>query len=229
MENSKLLRILSTLSLPLTIIAGVLVFAALRAAFMVVPDEKVMGAVQRIFYFHVASAIACYVAFAMVLIASLFYLATRAQIFDIVNDAAAEVGFVFCTITLASGMIWGHSAWNTWFRWEPRLVTFLLLWLIFLAFLILRHTSELTVRATHSAVLGIVGACVVPLVWVSVKFLPQTAQLHPQVIENRGLKDPLYYYGLNCAIWALVMLQFLLVSIRIRLGIIRDNFRMSRT
>ena len=140
--------------------------------FMVVPSEQTMGAVQRIFYFHVASAIACYIAFGLVFIASVLVLVKKEKIYDALNVAAAEVGFLFCTIVLISGMIWGKAAWGTWFRLEPRLVTFLFLWLIFLAFNILRNFGGQSFRANHSAVLGIVGAITVPIMVYSIKLLP---------------------------------------------------------
>ncbi len=194
---------------------------ALYVVFLLVPNEKVMGPVQRIFYFHVGSAIACYCAIAVVLIGALFYLATRSSTCDLISEAAGEVGFVFCTVVLVSGMIWGHSAWNTWFRWEPRLVTFLLLWFIFLSFTLLRVFGDRQRIAMHSSVLGIIGAIMVPVVVYSIKFLPNIPQLHPVVVENRGLRDPLFTYGMFISMGALVLLQALLIVIRIRIGFLQ--------
>lgn len=215
--RSRWYRTLETL---LLLTVGALVVYALYVVFMVVPQEKVMGAVQRIFYFHVGSAVSCYASFALVFAASLGVLATSKRSLDLVNGAAGEVGFLFCTITLVSGMIWAKAAWNTWFRWEPRLVTFLLLWFIFLAFSLLRAFSTSQYRAVHSAIIGLLGSLTVPLVWISVKFLPQVAQLHPQVVERQGLKDPLFGYGLGISVLALVLFQFLLVMIRARLELV---------
>lgn len=195
--------------------------------FIVVPNERVMGPVQRIFYFHVGSAIACYCAFAVVLIASLGYLATRSRKLDLLNQAAGEVGFIFCTIVLVSGMIWGHAAWNTWFRWEPRLVTFLFLWLIFLSFNLLRAYADPRKISMHCAVLGILGALSVPLVVFSIKLLPQMAQLHPQVVENRGLKHPSFTFTMFFCMGALVFLQFFLTWLRYRIGCI-ESFVLER-
>ncbi|MBN8548672.1 MAG: cytochrome c biogenesis protein CcsA [Deltaproteobacteria bacterium] len=193
--------------------------------FLVVPNERIMGPVQRIFYFHVGSAIACYCAFGVVLIASLAYLATRDRRADVVAEAAGEVGFVFCTIVLLTGMIWGHAAWNTWFRWEPRLVSFLLLWLIFLSFTTLRVFGDPKKIAAHSAVLGIIGAVTVPLVVYSIKLLPQMAQLHPQILENRGLVDPTYKPTLFVCMGSLVCLQALLIWFRVRIGLLEAQRR----
>src|SRR5262245_20387252 len=109
--NSKIHCWLDRALFPLSLL---LVGVAQYWIFLVVPNERIMGPVQRIFYFHVGSAIACYCAFGVVLIASMAFLGTRKAVYDIVQQAAGEVAFVFCTIVLLSGMIWGHSAWNTW-------------------------------------------------------------------------------------------------------------------
>jgi len=196
-----------------------LVALAQYFVFMVVPNEQVMGAVQRVFYFHVASALACYAAFAVVFVGSVTYLATRSARADLLAVAAGEVGFVLCTIVLITGMIWGHSAWNTWFRWEePRLVTFLVLWLIFLSFAVLRNFGDPTKTAVHGSILGILGATSVPIVYVSIKFLPQSARLHPEVIERGGLKDPSYWQAFGLSVVAMLALCAVLVWVRYRIG-----------
>ena len=212
---AKVESILLALSLVLIAIANYLIF-------MVVPNEQVMGAVQRIFYFHVASAFACYLSFGLVFIFSILYLAKKKRIFDSFNVAAAEVGFLFCTIVLISGMIWGKAAWGTWFRMEPRLVTFLFLWLIFLAFNILRAFGVSSFKANHSAILGIVGAVTVPIMVYSIKLLPAYKQLHPQVIEKAGLPAVMLNTMLFTSL-AVIVFQFLLISIRFRIEIRSKN------
>ena len=121
-----------------SLLVGGLVAYSLYVIFLVVPNEAHMGAVQRIFYYHVASAFSCYLGFFIVLITGLAYLASRNEKSALIMDSAGEVGFVFCTICLGSGMIWGQVAWNTPFQLEPRLVATLILWMIFLSFNILR-------------------------------------------------------------------------------------------
>jgi heme exporter protein C len=210
-----------------TVVAFFLVACAQYYVFMVVPNEQVMGAVQRVFYFHVASALACYAAVGVVFVASLTYLATRKDGADLLSVAAGEVGFVLCTVVLATGMIWGHSAWNTWFRWEePRLVTFLVLWLIFLSFTVLRNFGDPAKTAVHGSVLGILGAITVPIVYVSIKFLPQSARLHPEVIERGGLKDPSYWQAFGLSVVALLALSAVLVWVRYWLGRIEYRLRI---
>jgi heme exporter protein C len=193
------------------VLGGILFEIGLYLIFMVVPSERIMGAVQRIFYVHVPAAIAAYLAFGIVLIGSCGFLATRERKYDTVNYAASLVAFFLCTMNLGTGMIWGHSAWNTWFRWEPRLVTFLLLWCISLSLVTVRVFGGHRQTSSHCSVLGIIGALTTPLVWISVKFLPETAQLHPVVIERGGLKHPMYFVTLLTCFVSLCLLTLFFV------------------
>jgi len=212
----------------LGVLTIILVSASLYLIFMVVPNEVTMGPVQRIFYFHVAAALSCYAAFGAVFVASIAYLATGSRAADRISAACGEVGFVLCTIVLTTGMIWGHSAWNTWFRWEePRLVTFLVLWLIFLSFTVLRNFGDPARTAVHGSILGIIGAASVPLVYVSIKLLPQSARLHPEVIEHGGLRDPSYWQAFGISVAGMLSLCALLVWMRYRVGIAEEYVRMS--
>ena len=179
-----------------------------------------MGAIQRIFYFHVASATASSLCFGVVFLAAILFLRSKKIEYDALSVAAGEVGFLLCTVVLVSGMIWGHTAWNTWFRFEPRLITFLFLWLIFLSFVLLRLFGDPSKVAAHSAVLGILGAITVPIMIYSIKLLPAAAQLHPQVIESRGLKDSSYIFTLNITMLGCLLLATLLVVIRYKIELL---------
>ncbi len=200
-----------------------LVGLVLWLIFTVVPNERTMGAVQRILYFHVGAAVACYFMMGTVLVSSIGYLTNKNRSFDNYSIAAAEVGFIFCSITLFTGMIWGHTAWNTVFRWEPRLVSFLCLWFIFLALFALRHFGDQARIAGQSAVLGILGAVTVPIVVYSINLLPHFAQLHPQVIATGGLKDPSYRYTLRLSMLAMVVFSFTLTYVRAKISQIQNR------
>ena len=199
-----------------------LIFYSLSLIFLDVPNEKLMGPVQRIFYVHVGAAVSSYLCFAVVFFCSLGYLLERKPLFDVINEAAAELGFVLCSIVLFSGMIWGHSAWNTWFSWEPRLVTFLLLWLIYLSFIFLRVFGDSTYKGRHSAVLGIVGTLMVPIMVYSIKFWPSLAQLHPEVVAKGGLA-PEMKTALMITIGVCLLLTLQILIYRIRLGVLAYN------
>ncbi len=207
----------------LTIVSGFLMLYEIYLVFMVVPNERLMGPVQRIFYFHVGAAMACYCAAAVILIGSLGYLALRDARFDILMQAASEVAFLFAAMVMSSGMIWGHAAWNTWFRWEPRLVTFLILLLIFLGLILLRVFGDKTKLPEHCAVLGILGAITVPIVVFSIQLLPSMAQLHPQVVGNRGLRDPLFYEAMFVGMAAMIIFQFQLIWLRYKIGLLETR------
>jgi heme exporter protein C len=168
----------------LAVLAALLVLAALVAAFVVAPTEREMGDVQRIFYFHVASAWTAFLAFFVVFIGSVAYLRTRALRWDVVAVSAAEIGIVFTSLTLVSGSIWARSAWGTWWTWEPRLTTTLMLWLIYVSYLLLRGMMEdADRRAAFAAVFGIIGFVDVPIVFFSIRWW---RTLHPQVVGSEG-------------------------------------------
>ena len=208
---------------------GVLLFAVASAlllyanylVFVVVPNEVTMGAVQRILYFHVGSAIACYSAVAILLVSSLGYIATRNPSLNHLAVAANEVGVVFCSIVLVTGMIWGNAAWNTPFRMEPRLVSSLVLWLILISILVLRRFGDSERRDTHAAVMSVVGAIMIPIVILSMRFLPQTGQLHPRVAENPSALPDGFRNAMSWAIYACMALQFALIWLRARVEDLR--------
>lgn len=210
-------------NLLVVVTTGAIIYA-LYLSFVSAPAEKVMGAVQRIFYFHVGSAIASYIAFLAVLIGSLGVLLSGEKKFDMLQQASSEVSFVMCSVVLSSGMIWGHSAWNTWFRFEPRLVSFLLLWCIALSLVVIRLVADPKKVPTHAAIIGILGAVMVPVVVYSIEFLKGVPQLHPQVVEHGGLKDLRYKYALTASIVALSLLTILLIFVRARIESLRYSF-----
>ena len=142
---------------------------------------------------------------------------------DQLAEAAGSVALLFCSVNLFSGMIWGHSAWNTFWRWEPRLVSFLLLWLILLSQIVLRLSSDGSKARTHQAVLGIVASVLIPVVIFSVKLLPQTEQLHPQVVQNEGLRDARFVYALVSGIIAMTSVGMWLFQLALTNGVLRRD------
>lgn len=139
----------------------------------------------RIFYFHVPIAITTYLAFTIVFISGIFYLRTKNNSWDIRSSSAAEVGVIFALLTLASGSIWAKATWGDyWVTWDIRLNTSLVLFLIYLAYLMVRHAiDEPEKRARLSAVFGIIGFLGVPLSYFSIRLWSKTT-LHPRVFDN---------------------------------------------
>ena len=135
------------------------------------PEDADQGPAQRIFYIHVPSAWIGFLAFFVVFVASIAFLATGKRRWDDVASASAAVGVVFTTAVLITGPLWGRPVWGVYWTWDPRLTSFLLLWLIYLSYLVLRgYVPEPERRAQYSAVLGIVGFLDVPIVYLSVRW-----------------------------------------------------------
>jgi heme exporter protein C len=171
----------------LAVITGVLMLVDLYFIFMVAPTDAVLGHVQRVFYFHVPIAIMSFLAFFVVFIASLMYLFKRSPKWDAFAHASAEVGVVFVTLALISGIIWARPVWNTWWTWEPRLTTTLILWLIYVAYLMVRSYAPTQSKgAIYAAVVGIIGFVDVPIVYYSVVWW---RSIHPSPVVGPFAKS----------------------------------------
>jgi heme exporter protein C len=158
--------------------------------FMFAPEERVMGQVQRIFYFHVPSAWVAFLAFFVVFIASIGYLWKKERKYDTVAFTSAEIGVIFATLVLVTGPIWARPVWNTWWEWSPRLTLFLVLWFIYVAYLMLRNFVEGEERsARFAAVFGIVGFIDVPIVYVSIRLW---RDIHPTPVIGGGAGSGLH-------------------------------------
>ncbi len=147
----------------------------LRVAFAV-PADAAQGDLSRIFYYHFPAWIGTSVFFALNLAGSLAYLSWRhrkpalALRADAAAAACAEMGVVFCTVGLVTGSLWGRAAWGIWWTWDERLTSTLILWLIYLAYLLLRSFAEGASMRTLAAVMAIFGYLDVPLVYMSTRW-----------------------------------------------------------
>ena len=172
-QSSRRLMILNAATLVLMAIAAALVF-------WYAPRERVMGEVQRIFYFHVPSAWVGFLAFFVTLCMSIAFLRTGNLQWDKVSAASVEVGLVFTIMAIISGSIWARPAWNTWWTWDPRLTTYTILALIYVAYLMLRQgVEDPDRRARFASVYGIVGFISVPLTFFSIRWW---RTIHPVII-----------------------------------------------
>ncbi len=146
----------------------IVVTLALYLTFIYAPTEAQMGSIQRIFYFHMGADVVGLGAIIVAAVASILYLRSGAAKYDRVALASMELGFVFGLIALATGMIWARPVWGTWWTWDPRLTTFLILWLIYIAYLMLRATASGDPRMTRlAAVFAIIGVVDVPFVIIA--------------------------------------------------------------
>lgn len=150
-------------------LGAILMVAALYLVFMYVPTEKNMGVVQRIFYFHVPLAWIAFLAFFVVFICSILYLWKRTIKWDTLARSSAEVGILFTSLVLITGPIWAKPVWGAWWTWDARLTASLVLWLTYIAYLLVRsYATEESRGARFAAVLGIVGFIDVPIVALAV-------------------------------------------------------------
>ena len=184
-------------------IFSILLFAAvpigLYFAFFYAPVERIMGIVQKIFYFHVAVALAGFAAFFVTFVASILYLITKKYTFDDIAAASAEIGLAFCTIVILTGPLWAKPAWGKFWTWDPRLTSTLLLWFIYVGYIMLRQfMDESDRRAKFSAAVGIIGFIYVPVVFLSIQWWNNT--IHPNVVQKGvgGLHPDMLIFILLC-------------------------------
>jgi heme exporter protein C len=166
-------------------LAGLLAVAVLMI-FLYAPTEVSMGDVQRILYLHVSVAWCGLAGFVASAACSAIYLARRRLAWDHAAQAAAETGWLCTTLTLATGSLWAHEAWNTWWTWEPRLTSSLVLWLIYAGVFLIRSGLEDPYRrARVGAVLTILGVSDIPLVLMATRWFrgvhPVTPEMDPRM------------------------------------------------
>jgi len=144
------------------------------------PIEAVQGPAQKIYYIHVPAAWVAFLAFFLVALASAVYLWLRDIRLDRFAESSAEVGVVFTTVVLTTGPLWGKPIWGTYWTWDARLTSTLFLWFIYVGYIVLRGAvDDPSLRARYSAVLGILGAFLIPFIHMSV-YMFRT--LHPMPI-----------------------------------------------
>ncbi len=202
------------------------VLAAMIAIFLYAPTEKTEGMVQRIMYFHIPSAWIAFFAFFVVFLCSILYLWKKDREWDIYAMASAEIGVMFCTLVLITGPIWAKPIWGTWWVWDARLTSTLVLWLIYVAYIMLRLQSEAgSMRAKYAAVIGIVGFLDIPLIHFSVLWW-RTFHPAPKIITSEGLgagMDTSMLITLVISLGAFTLIYFLLMGQRVRIEIMKDE------
>ncbi len=164
----------------LDVLSGAMILAAAGLVFFYAPVEALMGPVQKVFYFHVATAWVGMLGFLVAAVAGYLYLRENQERFDIVGAAAVEISLVFFLIAIIMGSIWARPIWNTWWTWDPRLTTAAIVELIYAAYLLLRSgVDDPERRARFSAIYAIFGFVSVPLTFISIRLL---RTIHPVVV-----------------------------------------------
>lgn len=201
------------------ILTAVWMIVALYMIFLYAPQEASMGEVQRIFYIHVPSAWTAGTAYFLVFLGSVGYLWKRSPFADELAYAAGEVGFIFCSCVLVTGPLWAKPVWGIWWTWDARLTLTFVLWLLFVAYLMLRSYVDRPGRASVlAAVVGIIGFVDVPLDYMAIRWWRTQ---HPQPViaggEGSGLEPRMLITFLVC-VGAFHCLFSYLLRQRLRLG-----------
>src|SRR6478752_2410343 len=199
------------LFVPLLILTAAM-FAYAPVAIQNAPYESTMGLVQKIFYFHVPSWFVMFSAAGVCGIGGAVYLFTGRKVADRVALAAAELAVVFGLMGLITGPLWGRKAWGVWWQWDARLTSALVMWLVFVAYLLLRKYGG-PGSEKLSAVLALFGMANVPFVYWSVNVW---RTVHPKttVVTTLlpGMREPLWW-----SVIAFMLLFVLLLISRVRL------------
>jgi heme exporter protein C len=179
---------------------------ALYMAFLGAPREKTMGDLQRIFYFHVPAGMTGLTAFAVNFVACVMFLIKKDRWWDNLALSAAEIGVMFVSIVLVTGPIWAKPVWFVWWTWSPRLTSSLILWMLYVAYLLVRnYVPDPDRRAMMSAVFGIVAFVDAPIVWFSIRWW---RDIHPSpMLETGGLSPAMRPALWTC--WAAFQILFI--------------------
>ena len=218
----------------LDVLSAVMILIAAWLVLSFAPVEVQMGAVQKVFYFHVAAAWVGMLGFLVAAVAGVFYLRRNEQRWDIIGVSAVEISLVFFLTAIIMGSIWARPIWNTWWTWDPRLTTAAIVELIYAAYMLLRSgVDDPDRRARLSAIYAIMGFVSVPLTFISIRLL---RTIHPVVI---GSAEAASLGGFNmdapmrtAFFFSLVAFSVLFADLlwhRIRLGELRsavDSLRM---
>ncbi len=203
--------------------AALAMLGAFVRAIYFTPPERLQGYAQKIFYIHVPSAWIAFLAFGLTAFAGAYWLFLKDERLDRFAEASAEVGVVFTTGVLVTGPLWGKPIWGTWWVWDARLTSTLFLWFLFLGYLVLRGAVEdRDARARYSAVVGILGALLIPFIHLSV-YLFRTQHPMPVVANPTGVQMPwVMVKTLLLALGAFTLTYIALVRARMALAAERD-------
>jgi len=203
--------------------------AAAYASIYSVPEERTMRVVQRIFYFHAASAWAGMTAFFICFAANLLYVWRREERWDSLAVSSAEVGLAFITVVLITGPIWAKPAWGIYWTWDARLTSTFVLWLLYISYLLLRTLiEEPDRRALLTALFGIFAFIDVPIVFGAIRWW-RTQHPAPVIMGGPGAGlEPTMRKVFFFSVLALHALMVFLIAERYRLEKLRSDLELVR-
>ncbi len=170
-------------------ITAALVALAVFGVFFVAPEDADQGIIQKIFYFHVPIAMVALLAFLVAAIEGIRYLRSRDPRHDEVSTVCVGIGLAFSVLVVITGSIWAKASWGTWWVWsDPRLVTFVIVLLLYAAYFVLRSSAEGERQARYSAIYSVAAFASVPLSFYSVRVA--RSFVHPVVFSRGGAAMP---------------------------------------
>lgn len=194
--------------------------------FFYAPLEANQGVVQKIFYFHVGSAFGMYLGFGLSSLFAIGYLVKRNISWDIHSHTGAKVGLVFASMVLLSGPLWAKPIWGTWWTWDPRLTTTLLIWLIFASTLLVRDFFyDQRKGKILAALITLFGLVDMPLIFLSVKLW---RGIHPSVLGQKNSMPPEMRITLIFSILGIFALFALLYYFTYRIYFLEQNLKEKR-
>lgn len=209
-------------------VAAIAMFVALWAALIYAPTERVEGDMQRMFYLHVPAAFTMFLAYGIMTLASVIYLVRREDRWDEAAAAAAGLATLFGTIVLLTGPVWAKPVWGTWWTWDARLTSTLVLWLILVAYQMLRQYGGSPEQvARYCAVLAVIGFADLPIIHYSVKWW-RTMHPDPKIMTEGSVGQGLAPSMLaTFALGMLATLLFFGVVLALRLQLERQSRRLA--
>ena len=215
---------MSTTDRILLLISALGMVGLFAMVFLVIPEERTQGFVQKIFYVHVPAAWVAFFAFGVTGYKGFRYLMTHDLKHDRTAAASAEVGVVFISLVLITGPLWARPVWGIYGTWDLRLTTSFVLWLLYLAYLILRRSvGDRERRAQLSAVVGLIGFLDVPIVYMANRV---KASQHPAPVvgggDDSGLA-PVFLFTLLLGVAIFTAKYFLLLRARTAQTAIEDE------
>ena len=218
------MELFGRMRLAFILISAVLVLNGIFLAMIWVPPHETMGDVQRIFYFHVASAWIAYVAFIVTFATSIVYMKTKDLKWDNWAVSSAEIGVVFTTLAILTGPMWARAVWGVFWRWEDlKLLMTLVLWLVFIAYLALRaNVQSRRTKATLAAVFSVIGMLCIPLSFAANRIW---TQYHPTVIasDQGDIVTEGMLPALIVAVFAMTFLYIALLLLRVGAAKLQDR------
>jgi len=198
----------SQLNVLLGVVVSCLVVASLVLIFFVAPTEASMGHVQRILYLHISVAWCGLTGCIAMAVCGAAFVVRRQLTWDFWSQSSAEVGWLCTTLTLVTGSAWAHEAWGTWWTWEPRLTSSLMLWFIFAGIFLVRSlVDDPYHRARISGGLAILAAADVPLIFMATRWFRGVHPVSPEM-------EPVMRYVLAAVVFSASVLFAYLVRRR---------------